>query len=438
MVGLLAGRLFAQPAPMDLQDCIRYVLANGTGITQAQLEAEKAQLQVEELRAQGLPSLSLNSDLLYNFARPVEIAPGNLFDSPERDIPIRFGKDIQTGVDISIRQPLFIPAFAVGSEGREKLVEVNRLQILRSRESAALEVGKAYYQALSVKQQRGLLEANLQRVESLLRLTRRQYENGFAKEIDVDRLIVAQNNLTTKLRNLDLQYDRLLYVLKYRMSMPLDSTIALPDSLTDTGYRLPEELDTPLDTAQRTELALLRLRSDLNQLQVDRLQAGNWPRIYLQGALRLNAWGDTPSEWVSTDYWYGNSYLGIRLEYSIFNGYERRAQVQQAKLDVSLARHELATTRQSLLLQYYNAQQQLRINFNELKMLRENLQIAEKIFRVTQGTYEEGITPVMELLTAEASYREAQTNYLNALVEVKVAELEWWHAKGELLERVRE
>lgn len=436
----LAGKITGQEAavPFDLQDCIQYVLDNGNGIEKARLEALKTEYQVQEMKSRALPSLQINSDIAYNFAQPVTLAPAGLFDGRDGDVPIRFGKHIFAGVNIEARQPLFTPVFAVGAEGREKLMQVNELQLERSREQAVLEVAKTYYQALIVKKKRGLLEANLNRIEGLLTLTRRQYQNGFAKEIDVNRLSVAQKNLETRLRNLGLQSDQLLHLLKYRMSMPLEEDIQLPDSLDTGPYLVPEAANQSPDLEQRTEINLLRLRGELQQLQVDRLQAGRLPSIYLQGALRLNAWGDTPAEWLRTDYWFGNSFLGLRIEYTLFDGNEQRAKIQQAQLETELAEQELQTTRQSLALQHYSARQQLQVNFNELQSLEENLAMARRIYEITEKQYAEGVTPIMELLSAETSLREAQTNFLTAWLEVRQAEVELWHARGELISRLTE
>lgn len=418
---------------MDLKDCIQFTLEHATDVRKARLEVEKSQLEMKEQSARSLPQVDVNADLLYHFARPVDIAPGNLFDEAGRDIPIRFGKHIQTGLNLRVSQALFLPEFTIGEEGREKRVEVSRLQVQRSRENAALEVGRVYYQALSVNSRRGLLRANLHRIEGLLRLTQRQYENGFAKEIDVKQLTVAKKNLETKLYNLDLQYDRLLQVLKYRMSMPLETAIVLPDSLPEGPYQFPETAAETPSWEQRTEMALLRLRSDLQQLNAQRLKAGQLPRVYLQGALFLNGWGDTPAQWLDTDYWYGHSFLGLQVKYPLFTGFRRQAQISRAQVEIELAEEDRRHTEQSLKLQYDNAFQQLRVHYNELQSLEENRDLAREVYELTQKRYQEGVAPIMELLSTETGYREAQSNYLTALVEIKIAELELRHAKGELL-----
>ena len=429
-------RPMAQPAMMSLQDCIEYALAHATEVRKAGLEAARSTYQMERMKAGVLPEVTVAADAFYNFARPVDVAPGERFDSPERDVPIRFGKPIQAGLGIEVRQPLLNATIATGREGQQKLEQLNELRLRKAREDVALEVAKTYFQTLIVGEKRGLLEANLDQVKGLYRLVERQYQNGFAKEIDVKRLQVNRSNLETRLNNLTLQYEQLLQVLKYRMAMPLDSGIALVDTLSATPLPPPVDTTAGADLNRRTEIALLQLRGELDQLQVERLQNERLPNLFLWGRLNLTAWGDTFSEWWGADFWYGDSFLGLRMEYPLFDGYRTRARVQQARIDGELNAETLAFTRRSLQLQYNAARQQLRVNFNELEQLRANREVAEEVFAVTQQRYAEGVAPIMELLSAETSMREAQTNYLTALLEAKQAELELWAARGELLERV--
>lgn len=427
--GLLAGQ---EARTMSLQDCIDYTLENAVAVRKATLEGRKTEYRIKELTSAGLPRIDLTGDIRYNFANPVFIAPGGLFGEPDRDVGIRFGKAIQTGLGLYVEQTLFDKGLSTGREGREKLGDLQELLVQKSKEEAALEVAKVYLQALIVEEKRGLLTANLLQVEGLLQLTERQYQQGFAKEIDVKRLRVAQKNLATKLQNLDLQYGQLLELLKYRMSMPLDEPITLQDSLTDQEFTLPE-LDAQAPLENRSELALLNLQNDLNQVNLLRLEAGKWPTLSFVGGLNLVAWGDNFNDWTSTNYWYADSFLGLRLKYSIFDGFERQAKVEQTRVGIEQWQEDLRFTQQSLQLQYNNTREKLRISYNELQSLRENREVAEEVYEITRKRYAEGVAPIMELLSTETAMQEAQTNYLTTLLEVKLAELELKHAKGELL-----
>jgi outer membrane protein TolC len=84
-------------------------------------------------------------------------------------------------------------------------------------------------------------------------------------------------------------------------------------------------------------------------------------------------------------------------------------------------------------LQHNNAVRTLRSNMNSLNSLKENRRLAEEVYRVSQSRYKEGIAPIIELLQAETAMRDAQTNYIGALMQVKLAELDILQSNGELI-----
>ncbi len=434
--GLIPG-LMAQGASgeaMSMRDCVAYALEHAPAVRRADLEARRSILQVEQQRREALPELNLSSRLRYNFARPVDIAPGGLFDETDADRPIRFGKAIEAGLGLELNYPLYDKSLFTGKDAPRKVEAVSALQRERSRDETAWEVVQTYLQAMLVREKEQLLLANLDRVGSLQDLTRRQVDNGFAKPSALDRLQVARKNLEVQQQNLELQYDQLIEVLKYRMAMPFNETLTLADSL---AMEMPtpgplEMADSVL--ARRSEIQLLELQGDLKAIQLERIRAEASPDLYLWGGVNLSAWGDTPSEWIDATYWYGASFLGLRLDYPLLDAPSRRTRIELARLDQDLAEVELAFTKRSLKLQHDAALTKLQVNRNELESLRENRALAESLFELTRKEYQEGMTPIMDLLSAETAMREAQSNYLAALLELRRSELEWLYTRGELMD----
>ncbi len=435
----LAGQaLMAQeadaPLRMDLRSCVRYALENATEVRQARLQAERDRLEVAIERKRALPSIDLSSRLVYNFARPVDIAPGNLFGDPTGDRPIRFGKAIEGGIGLEGRLPVYDRSRAVGKSALAPLEEINDLRQVLSQEEIALEVAKTYLQALSVQEKAALLQANLDRIIQLQELTRRQVENGFAKPQNVDRLRVAQQNLEVNRRNLELQYSQLLQALQFRMGMPYETGLQLVDSVRREELPAPQSLHSEAPIDNRTQLRLLELRSQLDEVKIDRIAAGASPVVSIWGGIDLVAWGDNPAQWLRTDYWYGASFLGLRLDYPLLGGPLRQAQIERARIEQALGDETLARTRRGLQLQHDAAWTTLNVKYNELESLDRNRQLAEEVYALTRREYAEGLTPVMDLLSTELAAREAQVNYLTALIEAKTAYLEWLNANGRLLD----
>jgi outer membrane protein TolC len=55
------------------------------------------------------------------------------------------------------------------------------------------------------------------------------------------------------------------------------------------------------------------------------------------------------------------------------------------------------------------------------------------VYRVSKIKYEQGIGSNLEILNAEASLKEAQTNYYNALYEALIAKVDYEMATGTLI-----
>lgn len=421
---------------MSLKECLAYTMEHSAVVQKSKWELEKARYKTKELVSAGLPKVNLSAAIQYHFDLPVQIASGEAFAAQDGTVPLEFGKKLQTSLGLEFSQIVYSKNFSIGKEGTNKLIALQQLVLEKSKEEAAFEIAKLYYQGLIVAEKRNLLQANLDQIGALLKLTALQYENGFAKKIDVARLSVAKMNIETKLKNISLQYDQLLQVLKYHMAMPLDEKIVLSDTISGQNYQLSEISALKPDFSQKTELSLLNIQGDLYQINVKRLKAGAYPSIFLLGEYNISGWGDNFSQLGSGDYWYKESLLGLRLHMPLFDGYRRKAQLSQAQAQIELWKEDRRFTELSLQLQHNSSMQKLKLNVNNLQSLRENRQLAEEVYRISRERFSEGVAPIMELLSAETAMREAQTNYLSALLEVQMAELELKNARGELLNMI--
>ena len=72
------------------------------------------------------------------------------------------------------------------------------------------------------------------------------------------------------------------------------------------------------------------------------------------------------------------------------------------------------------------------MSLGSMETQRNNLQLAEEIYQTTMLQYEAGIISTAELLNAETSLKEAQTNYLRAVAQIRMAELEALKAAGNI------
>lgn len=423
-------RLQAQnDKPLTLQESVQYALQNSPRVQTAQLNVEKNEYLVKEVLSSGLPQVDFNANYTYNLKIATQLVPAEFFGgSPGEFAKVQFGTKMSTIFSGELSQLLFSRTFFVGLEAARTSRKLYELQTDEAKDELAYNIAQLYYSIQVTQKQRNTLQANLDQVQRLLTLTEKQFANGLAKKIDVDQLRVNRINLENQIKNLDLQVEQLKQSLKFNMSMPLDEPIVLTDTLNESEFAIPEiQLFTP-DFTQRKDLAILDVQANLNQLNVDQYRYGYWPS--LSGFANYNYQGQGNKFGDLT--WFDFGAIGLRLNVPLFDGFRKKAQIQQAQIDQLQLNEARRLTTQAATLAFNQAIQELQTNINNLQALSENRRVAEEVYRVSQSRFTEGVAPITEVLTAETSMREAQTNYLSALLQVKLAEIAIQNAKGTL------
>jgi len=59
--------------------------------------------------------------------------------------------------------------------------------------------------------------------------------------------------------------------------------------------------------------------------------------------------------------------------------------------------------------------------------------LAEKVYTQTQLQFKEGTTALTEVIQAENAVQDAQNNYLNTLINLRSADLNWKKASGTII-----
>lgn len=421
--------------PLSLESSVQYAVQNNPQIHKAAMEVRKGEYLVKEYLATGLPQVSGSGNFTYNIKLPTQLIP-NFFDGrPEELIPVQFGTALATSAGIQLDQLIYDHSFWLGVKATQKLGQFNRLLEAKTQEDVAYNVVKIYFQAQILGKQRGIIQANLDQVSGLLRATELQFQNGFAKKLDVDQLRVNRSTLETQLQNLNLQYEQTLRALKYAMAMPLDAEVVLTDTLQGDGLppAVPEEALAP-GYQNKLDVAILTQQEELLKLQYQRTRAEYIPSARFFAGYTLQGQANNFGDLGDGKQWFDFAMMGINIRIPIFDGMRKNYRMQQDNLAIMQNDKDRQMALNGLEFQYNNALLQLQTNYNTLRSQNENLRMAEEVYTVTQKRFREGLASITEVLSAETSMREVQTNYLAALLQYKWASLDLEYANGKLLQ----
>lgn len=429
--------LHAQENQFTLTEAVDYAIKHNINVKNAQLDAVAAEARIGEIRAAGLPQVSANASITDNLIIQRFFLPANFADptaSPDAPpVALEFGVKKQGSVSASLNQLIFNGSYFIGLKAAATYRELAQKSTIQSKVSVAEGVTKAYYSVQVAEEKAKVLDYNISRIDTLMRETKAMNQSGFVELLDVNRLEVQQNNLLTerqKVQNLiELSYS----LLKYQMGMPLTETLKLTENLEglDLDKLKMETMPASVQYDNRIEYALLNTQEKLAGLDIRHVRAGYLPTLSAMVGYGHNNGSDTYAHLFSTK-WFNNSVLTLSLNIPIFDGFSKRYQIEQKKIALDKVKNGQTLLKQSIDFEASQAGTNIKNAFASLETQKRNLDLAQEIVRVSKIKYKEGVGSNIEVINAESSLKEAQTNYFASLYDLMIAKVDLSKARGEL------
>ena len=419
----------------SLKEAVQYGIKNHLTVKNAELEIYAAEATIKQVKAIGLPQVSGQFQFTSNIIVPTSLIAAKTFNpqAAENEVAkVKFGVPWGGQAGVGINQLIFDATWLVGIKAAPVYRELAQRTVTGSKVAVAENVMKAYYSVLVAEERSKILDLNINRLDTLLREIKFMNEKGFVEKIDVDRLQVQRNNLVTetqKVRNLiQLSYG----LLKFQMGVRQQETISLKDKLSDTDInllQLPEYQG--VDYGNRIEYATLMTQRKLTMLDIERIQKGVFPKVSLSGSLGAS---HSNTRFNPFERWFGASAVTLGVLIPIYDSGLRKIQVQQQNITLTRIDQSALLLRESFELQATQGIVSLKNGLESLKTQKANLDLAQEIVRVSKIKYQAGAGTNIEVVNAESSLKEAQTNYFAALYDLLIAKVDLDKANGKLLD----
>lgn len=418
---------------LTLKDAITFALENKADAKKAKLQVENSNYQIEEVRSRALPQISANGSLTHNPILQTNVIDGSAFGAPGTTIQAAFGQKWTSTAGVTLNQALYDQSVFIGLKAAKSTREFYQINEQLTEEQVIERVANAYYQVYVTRQNLNVIDNNLKNTGKVKDIIKGQFDNGLAKKIDLDRILVRISNINTQrqqiLNAINLQEN----ALKFYIGMPIETKIVIPQTefeVTATAFTAHKP-----EATSRTEYLLLKKNEQLLEYQKKSVQAANYPVLSLTGS--YNYLGQGPEvPWfkkpVDGVYWSDYAAVGLNLHVPIFTGFGTRAKVRQAENKLQSVRVDLEETKLALDLEYENAKTQIDNSIISINNQKENSKLAQEVYSNTNNNYIQGLASLTDLLEAENALVEAQNNYTTALLDYKLAEIQLIKSKGEL------
>ncbi|MDR6760863.1 outer membrane protein TolC [Flavobacterium sp. 2755] len=428
-IGLSAN---AQVTTLTLKDAINYALQNKADAKKAKLEVENSEYKIQEVRSRALPQISANGNITYNPVIQTTVIDGAGFGAPGTTIQAAFGQKWTSNAGLSLTQAIFDQSVFTGLRAARSTREFYQINDQLTEEQVIERVANNYYSVYVQKERLVLLDSNFVNTTKVRDIVKGQFDNGLAKKIDLDRIVVKMSNIDTERQQIKNQITLQENALKFYMGMPIETVIDMPKEEFEV---VPAALTEQPNVENRTEYLLLKKQEELLVYNKKAVEAGYYPTLSLTAGYNYIGqgpefpWFAKPKDGV---YWSDYSAIGLNLHVPIFTGFGTRAKVRQADVQIRSLQEDIKDTKLSLDLDYRNAIAQIENNLVTIENQKENMRLATEILSNTKNNYLQGLASLTDLLDAENASLEAQNNYTRAVLNYKIAEISLIKSKGEL------
>ena len=433
------------------EEAVNYALKNSAQVKNALLDIQSQAAMNKEITAAALPKLTANASSTFNPNVAVQVIPdfispsvyGVLIDNNVKDgngnpikmpsnfgyFPIGFGAKWAGRAGVDFQQLLFDGQVFVGLQARRASIKNATLAAEVTKEQIKANVYKIYYQLVVGKRQLGTLDANITNLEKLLFDTKQIYKNGFAEKLDVDKVQVQLSNLETERLKAENQLEAGLEGLKFLMQMPPQDQLVLTDTLSDAELKA-DILSEDYLYENRKEFQQLETAMELGNYNIKRYQLAKFPTV------ALSANYSESGQWQKFDVfkgpYYSSSFIALSINFSLFDGGAKNAQIQQAKIDLRKMENNLDQLKASIDNDVKQARSLMKSALVTMDAQKRNIDLAQEVYNTTKLKYEQGVGSNQEMSTAQTDLITAQNNYYSSLYDAIISKIDFLKAAGTL------
>lgn len=426
----------SQEKKLSLNDCIELAIENNENLKNSKLEERISKALSKEYLSIGFPQINFDGGLQYNHDVPKSLIDISRFmpGVPEgTEQEVQFGQTYDGRVDLFVNQMIFNGSYFVGLSAARELVRLSEKLTERNEIDINESVQKAFFTVLNTKSRIDLVEANLNRLNTLLGQTKELYINGFIEKLDVDRIQVAYNNLKSEKIKADRFYKLSKEVLNFQIGLPVGTDIELTGELTEEvinnfNYSLDD-----FDYSKRIEYSILQTDKNLKFYDLKNNRSQYLPQIYANYNYGYNTSSSNYDLFFDSNRWKSFGTVGLKIIIPIFDGFLKRSKINQSKYKIEQVENQMMFLERSINLQINQSISNYENTKESLLISKQNLELAQNVYLATEKKYKEGVGSNLEVIDSNNSLKIAQNQYYNSLYESIIASIDIKKTLGTLL-----
>ncbi len=400
------GLRAAERRALTLGDAVAAAMRSNLELRQAATGTDASRLALGRATSNFLPSLGVSARGSESWSKQ--------YDSAADDYEGATSRSISFGLSSSLE--LFSGMSRINSVKQAKLdLEAEEQSFVRTRQSVLYDVVGRFMQAVLDKEILAVSEANLASQRRSLEHIDAFVSSGKRPVADLYQQQAAVADAEAKL----LEAGRQLEVSTLQLLQTMGSdpgsgwTVVEPDaeSLIAALDSLARGAAVETAVANRPDVVAQRKAKEAAETQIAISRAGYWPSLSLSASVGTSYHDPTsiPGDYANQFDRNLNASIGLSASLSLFDRFQTRNSVSQAKIGVRRSQIGLETLELRARIEAVQALSNYETARQTVEVARAQLAYAEQALRNYEERYRLGLSTLLELLQARAVY--VQSSY---------------------------
>jgi outer membrane protein len=422
---VFTGIFSANSQTLNLETCLKMADTANLTIRNSQLDISINDKERDAYMAARLPHVGLSGDYKYNAIIPGQVIPADFFGgAPGTFSTVKFGVPYTLSNTVQLTQVLFNPQINYGLAALKVNSEIVEIQNRMVNQDVKQQVASTFFNLQAITKQLVFVNGNIANMDKLIKNMDAMVQQQLMIQTEVDKLQINKLSLVNSRESLQASKDQLETYLKILIGMDPKAAISIEaDMLVEKSILVDDsQINYP-------ELDLIAAQKKMNQEERKGTNMAYLPNLSFYASYNYN-YNMKPDD----NYRVGiqGAFLGLKMDWTLFDGLEKyHKQKVNAFNSEKLANQEVYA-QQQLDMKTANLKRQIEVQSNSLEVSKEQMRLAERVYDQTKARFEQGTISSNDLITADNSLQQAQTNVVTSYIQLRQAELEYLRAIGNI------
>lgn len=335
-------------------------------------------------------------------------------------------------LSVMLTQPIYMGGAIIAANRMADIgEEMAQNNIEASTQNTLHSIDQAYWTVVSVHHKKQLAESYLAVVKKLEDDVSKMIREGVATRADGLKVDVKVNEAEMSLTQAENGLALAKMLLCQLCGMDVDSDITLADENADNLVEQADDAqaDRAVAMENRPELKLLQNSADMSRQATKLVRAAYLPQVLLTGGyVATNPNVFNGFERKLSGMWN----VGVMVRVPLWNWMEGTYKVRASRIATTIVELERDEIREKIDLQVSQSQFKVKEANRRLAMATKNVENAEENLRCANLGFKEGVIPTTDVMAAQTAWVQAQSQKIDAEVDVKMSQVNLKKALGVL------